>query len=213
SDVRARGRAGRRRRARGAAAEARGASGHRESAGDRGGGVGGARPRTHARPAPAARDAAVPGRGRRRDAPPRARARRLRQLPVRRRDAAGAARGRRACQGGRVAVQASFDVSADPPALRASDAERERAVELLRAQAGEGRLTLEELAQRIETAYASRTREELERITADLPAATAASAPAPRRRSTRFTWVALGDVERKGRWRIAGQSSLVVAFG
>jgi len=104
-------------------------------------------------------------------------------------------------------------VSADPPALRASDAERERAVELLRAQAGEGRLTLEELAQRIETAYASRTREELERITADLPAATAASAPAPRRRSTRFTWVAFGDVERKGRWRIAGQSSLVVAFG
>jgi Domain of unknown function (DUF1707) len=104
-------------------------------------------------------------------------------------------------------------VSADPPAVRASDTERERTVELLRAHAGEGRLTLEELAQRIETAYASRTREELERMTADLPEAAAAPVPRRRRRATRFSWVAFGELERKGRWRIADRSSLVVTFG
>jgi hypothetical protein len=104
-------------------------------------------------------------------------------------------------------------MSAEPPALRASDAERERTVELLRAHAGDGRLTLEELAQRIETAYAARTREELERVTADLPAPTAAPARARRRRATRFTGVAFGDVVRKGRWRLAPRSLIVVSFG
>ena len=104
-------------------------------------------------------------------------------------------------------------MSAEPPAVRASDDERERTVELLRAHAGEGRLTVEELAQRIDTAYASRTREELERITADLPATTGAPAPARRPRPTRLTWVAFGGVERKGRWRLGRRSLLVVGFG
>lgn len=104
-------------------------------------------------------------------------------------------------------------MSAEPPALRASDAERERAVELLRAHAGDGRLTLEELAQRIDTAYACRTRDELERVTADLPAVPPAQPPARGRRATRLTWVAFGDVERKGRWRLARRSLLVVGFG
>jgi hypothetical protein len=107
-------------------------------------------------------------------------------------------------------------VSAEPPALRASDAERERAVELLRAHAGEGRLTLEELAQRIEKAYACRTREELDMVTADLPTKTAAAPtpkPKPLRRARRLTGVLFGAVERKGRWRVARRSIVVVGFG
>ena len=104
-------------------------------------------------------------------------------------------------------------MSADPPALRASDAERHQAIEELRRHAGEGRLTLEELTQRIDSAYAARTRDELDRVVADLPA-TAPAAPArSRRKATRFTGVAFGDVQRKGRWRVAPQSRVLVAFG
>lgn len=104
-------------------------------------------------------------------------------------------------------------MSADPPALRASDAERHQTIEELRRHAGEGRLTLEELTQRIDSASTARTRGELDRVVADLPA-TGTAAPAPsRRKATRFTGVAFGDVQRKGRWRVAPQSRLLVAFG
>lgn len=44
-------------------------------------------------------------------------------------------------------------------------------VETLRQAAGEGRLTLEELDQRLEGAHAARTYAELEKLTDDLPAA------------------------------------------
>ena len=54
---------------------------------------------------------------------------------------------------------------------RASDAEREAVVTRLQDAASEGRLTVEELAERIDAAYAARTQEELEPLTADLPAA------------------------------------------
>ncbi len=48
------------------------------------------------------------------------------------------------------------------PALRASDADRERVVDILRHAAGEGRLDVEELAERVNAAYAIRTLAELE---------------------------------------------------
>jgi Domain of unknown function (DUF1707) len=57
-----------------------------------------------------------------------------------------------------------------PPELRAADADRERAVERLRAAAAEGRLTAEELEQRLEAALGARTYAELEGPLADLPA-------------------------------------------
>jgi Domain of unknown function (DUF1707) len=53
--------------------------------------------------------------------------------------------------------------------LRASQAERERVVERLRVHAGEGRLDLSELEQRIEAAYGAKTRGELAELLADLP--------------------------------------------
>lgn len=66
------------------------------------------------------------------------------------------------------------------PALRASDAERERTATLLRDHAGAGRLTPEELDERLDAAYAARTVGELEALTHDLPAATPAPRPARR---------------------------------
>jgi Domain of unknown function (DUF1707)/2TM domain len=53
--------------------------------------------------------------------------------------------------------------------LRASDAERERVISHLRAHAGEGRLTIEELDERVGRVYAAKTRTELNALIADLP--------------------------------------------
>jgi uncharacterized membrane protein len=54
--------------------------------------------------------------------------------------------------------------------MLAGNADRERAVDVLRAGFAEGRLTQEEFTDRIEHAYASRTYDELGGLTADLPA-------------------------------------------
>ena len=53
--------------------------------------------------------------------------------------------------------------------LRASDADRERFVEALRQHHAEGRLTVEELTERTERAYAARTFGDLDTLAADLP--------------------------------------------
>ena len=56
------------------------------------------------------------------------------------------------------------------PELRASYADRDRVVEILRVAAGDGRLSAAELDERVEAALTARTYRELERLTADLPA-------------------------------------------
>ena len=97
----------------------------------------------------------------------------------------------------------------EPPAIRASDADRERAVELLRDHAAEGRLTLEELADRVSTAFRARTSDELARLTGDLPAKRAGS----RRRPTRFLLSVFGSTEREGRIRVRRRVACLTAFG
>jgi hypothetical protein len=62
--------------------------------------------------------------------------------------------------------------------IRCSDSDREATVVRLRDAAGEGRLTLEELAQRVEAADGARTRADLARLVADLPATGGAVGPA-----------------------------------
>jgi hypothetical protein len=54
-------------------------------------------------------------------------------------------------------------------ALRASHADRDRVVETLTGAAGDGRLTAEELDERVEAALTARTMGELAVLTADLP--------------------------------------------
>ena len=61
--------------------------------------------------------------------------------------------------------------------LRVSDADRDRVAERLRAAAGEGRLTSDELEERLESAFSARTGAELEPLVADLPAPARAAAP------------------------------------
>jgi hypothetical protein len=69
--------------------------------------------------------------------------------------------------------------------LRASDAERERTAGMLRDHAQDGRLDVEELEDRLEQAYAARTRADLELLTADLPRRSSAARPERARRELR----------------------------
>jgi hypothetical protein len=55
------------------------------------------------------------------------------------------------------------------PALRVSDRERDEAVTLLRDHAADGRLSPEELDERVERALSARTGSELDALVADLP--------------------------------------------
>jgi hypothetical protein len=53
--------------------------------------------------------------------------------------------------------------------MRASDADRERVAQLLRDSAADGRLEMDELDERLDSAYAARTFGELRALTRDLP--------------------------------------------
>jgi hypothetical protein len=55
------------------------------------------------------------------------------------------------------------------PALRAADADRERVAERLRTAAGDGRLSPDELEERLEVALGARTYAELDALVRDLP--------------------------------------------
>jgi hypothetical protein len=101
---------------------------------------------------------------------------------------------------------------------RASDSEREAVVARLRDAAGEGRLTVEELTERIDAAYAAKTRTELEPLTADLPAPAAGSAPARTRVEPGPTAPSpvlgiLGGGDRRGRWRVPARLTVVNVLG
>lgn len=107
------------------------------------------------------------------------------------------------------------------PALRASDADRERVVDLLRQAAGDGRLDVEELDERTSAAYATRTLAELETLTQDLvPAAGALPGPTsegvvvrPGAGGTRHIISIMGGHDRKGRWRVAPRCLVLSIMG
>jgi Domain of unknown function (DUF1707) len=67
--------------------------------------------------------------------------------------------------------------AAEPGWVRASDADRERVVDLLKAAFVEGRLTMDELGERVGGALAARTHAELAMMTAGIPARVAVAAP------------------------------------
>jgi Domain of unknown function (DUF1707)/Cell wall-active antibiotics response 4TMS YvqF len=97
---------------------------------------------------------------------------------------------------------------------RASDSEREATVTRLREAAAEGRLTVEELTDRIDAAYAASMRDELEPLTADLPSVSGSSmAVEGGRGGTRFVLGILGAGDRRGRWRVAERVVVLNLFG
>lgn len=97
---------------------------------------------------------------------------------------------------------------------RASDAERERAADHLRRAGGDGRLTVDELAERVELAYGARTRGELDRLLEDVdegahapavrrPAAASGLTVRPGGGGARWVVSVMGGATRKGRWRVS----------
>lgn len=97
--------------------------------------------------------------------------------------------------------------------LRASDADREKVAAVLREAAGEGRIGLDELDERLAAVYAARTYAELEPLTRDLPTTRVPYEPVvpaliaddePDRFGGEPTasggFALMGGFERKGRW-------------
>ncbi|HET9079393.1 MAG TPA: DUF1707 domain-containing protein [Trebonia sp.] len=113
----------------------------------------------------------------------------------------------------------------EPRNLRASDADRERVANVLREAAGDGRLTMEELDERLEAVYAAKTYAELEPITRDLPDAGAAYVPAPSAapagNPTRFggeptshgAVAIMGGFTRKGDWVVPKDFNVFCLMG
>jgi len=71
------------------------------------------------------------------------------------------------------------DAGAGHGSLRVSHEDRDQVAESLRVAAGDGRLTAEELDERLEKALTARTYDDLAVLVADLPAAGTALAPLP----------------------------------
>jgi hypothetical protein len=110
--------------------------------------------------------------------------------------------------------------------LRVSDADREQAAEVLRTAAGDGRITFDELDERLSAAYAAKTYGDLARVTADLPgpgleppppvAPAPGTFPAARIGGTPGAGVSvavMSAVERSGPWVVPPRHSVFSLMG
>ncbi|HKS99987.1 MAG TPA: DUF1707 domain-containing protein [Rugosimonospora sp.] len=98
--------------------------------------------------------------------------------------------------------------------VRVSDAEREAIVARLNAATGEGRLTLEEFADRAGRAYAARTRGELNELVADLPpAAPGQPRRPPSQPPTSSQTVPVGAIKHAGRLRLEQDTEFSTIVG
>jgi Domain of unknown function (DUF1707) len=115
-------------------------------------------------------------------------------------------------------------VSADPPsspALRASDADRDRVIELLNTAVADGRLAPAEFDERLEAALAARTIDALAPLTADLIAPPGSAAaltlplagtPGGRPAERLIIHEKHGTVRRDGRWTLPHRLVLHTAW-
>ena len=99
--------------------------------------------------------------------------------------------------------------------LRASHDDRDRVVEMLRVSAGDGRLTAEELDERLEQAMTARTYGELARLVADLPATGSAVSPAMPLKAKDVVRIDTrsGHFKRVDRWVVPQRMEVKVTSG
>jgi hypothetical protein len=110
----------------------------------------------------------------------------------------------------------------DKGALRASHADRDQIVELLRVAAGDGRLSPEELDERLDLALTARTYAELTALITDLPAGGGAVSPvtalspasaAPEPKDLIRLHVSSGHAKRDGNWVVPSRMDLKATSG
>jgi len=99
--------------------------------------------------------------------------------------------------------------------LRASHEDRDAVIETLRVAAGDGRLTAEELDERLEIAFNAKTYGELAVLTSDLPAnaASATVAPVVEQKDIVKISCASGHAARNGRWIVPRRMEVKVTSG
>jgi hypothetical protein len=116
---------------------------------------------------------------------------------------------------GEVSPLGRGDDVASPGELRASHEDRDRVAELLRVAAGDGRLTAEELDERLEKALTARTYGELVALSRDLPAGPGllAGAAAPKPKDMIRIDRTSGWARRDGRWLVPQRIEVRVRSG
>ncbi|GAA1761768.1 hypothetical protein GCM10009834_19280 [Streptomonospora arabica] len=119
-----------------------------------------------------------------------------------------------------------MEPESDARLMRASDDDRDEVARLLRDAVAEGRITLDELHERLDLTYRARTYADLAPITADLPVAgvappapvpaprVGAGAPAPTGPSTPLVIRSTaGTVVRNGNWRVPQRVEIGNPYG
>lgn len=111
----------------------------------------------------------------------------------------------------------------DPRKLRAADTDREHVAKILHDAMSEGRLTVGELDERLQTVYAAKTLGELEPVTSDLPAPSPLPAQHPQQSAadsriggtpTGSTSIAvMSRSDRNGSWVVPQQYNAVAIMG
>jgi hypothetical protein len=110
----------------------------------------------------------------------------------------------------------------DPSQMRISDADRQRVADVLRDAAGDGRLDLDELEERLELTFAAKTYGELVPITLDLQATGPVTPPAaaPVRRTSHLPAVGhasstaiMSECKRQGVWAVPEHHSAFALMG
>jgi len=112
---------------------------------------------------------------------------------------------------------------ADHSLMRVSDSDREQAADVLREAAGQGRISLDELDERLESAYAAKTYADLAAVTHDLPPSARMPAPpvqgatqisriggTPR---SKFSVAIMSGARRMGRWVVPPTYVSVAVMG
>jgi hypothetical protein len=112
------------------------------------------------------------------------------------------------------------DGSMEPARLRVSDQDRHQVAEVLRQAAGEGRIDLDELDERLDATFSAKTYADLVPITADLPAVGAKPVPAhrpaghvvagPRYQSS---FAMMSETRRSGPWQVGHSHSAFALMG
>ncbi|WP_308283049.1 DUF1707 SHOCT-like domain-containing protein [Pseudonocardia nigra] len=105
----------------------------------------------------------------------------------------------------------------DPPGIRISDADRERAAARLHQALAEGRITVSELEERLTVVYAARYEADLRPPLADLPGAEVAGTPAAALARPDAPPVVLragmSTIRRSGQWDVPPRLRLQSAMG